>query len=261
MQTRLRATLAAAILLTATVPVMTVTNGRPDANRHPFVGLAIQFIPSMPGFITLCSGSALSPTVFLTAAHCFDPTLPVLVTYKTAPPFSLAADFTLGTFHPNPDWCLGCGTGLQGADTHDVAVVVLGAPRDPGAFATLPGAGLVDTLATKTSVDLIGYGTQGFARGGGRPEGILDLTRFFAPSQLVQSDNRSSAEFIKLTANPSQGTGGVCFGDSGGPDVLSGTNTVLAVNSYVTNGNCAGVTYSNRIDLPDILSFIAGFLE
>lgn len=23
---------------------------------------------------------------------------------------------------------------------------------------------------------------------------------------------------------------------------------VLAVNSYVTNGNCSGVTYSNRID-------------
>jgi len=109
-----------------------------------------------------------------------------------------------------------------------------------------------------TFVDLVGYGVQGFARGGGRPQDIFTAIRFFAPSQLIQSNNVQSGEFIKMTANPSQGTGGICFGDSGGPDVLGGTDIVLAVNSYVTNGNCAGVTYSNRVDLPDILSFIHG---
>jgi hypothetical protein len=88
------------------------------------------------------------------------------------------------------------------------------------------------------------------------PQQIFTAIRFFAPSQLIQSNNLSSDEFIKLTANPSHGKGGVCFGDSGGPDILSGSNVVLAVNSYVTNGNCAGVTYSNRVDLPDILTFI-----
>jgi hypothetical protein len=43
--------------------------------------------------------------------------------------------------------------------------------------------------------------------------------------RLIRSNNRASKEFIKLTANPSQGTGGLCFGDSGGPDVLSGTTS------------------------------------
>jgi hypothetical protein len=102
---------------------------------------------------------------------------------------------------------------------------------------------------------------QGFIRGGGPPGEVFLLTRYFAPSQLVQSNNIQSDEFLKLTANPAQGKGGICFGDSGGPDILSGTRTVLAVNSYVTNGNCAGVTYSQRVDLPDILAFITSFLS
>ena len=256
MRAKCFATLCVAAVLAAVAPVLTVTNGQPDGNRHPYVGVAIQFIPSMPGFVTVCSGSALSPTRFLTAAHCFDPTRPVFVSYKSGPPFIFAADFTQGTFHPHPDWCIGCGPGLPGFDTHDVAVIVLNAPRNPGAFVTLPAAGLVDTLPMGTPVDIVGYGVQGFVRGGGRPSAIFLFTRYFAPSQLIQSNNRQSVEFIKLTANPSKGKGGVCFGDSGGPDILSGTDIVLAVNSYVTNGNCAGVTYSNRVDLPDVLAFI-----
>jgi hypothetical protein len=180
----------------------------------------------------------------------------VFVSYKSGPPFSLAADFTQGTFHPDPDWCIGCGPGLPGFDTHDVAVIALNAPRNPGAFVVLPSTGLVDTLAMNTGVDIVGYGVQGFIRGGGKPGQIFFFTRYFAPSLLVQSNNVQSGEFIKLTANPAQGKGGLCFGDSGGPDVLSGTDIVLAVNSYVTNGNCAGVTYSQRVDLPDILAFI-----
>ena len=111
-----------------------------------------------------------------------------------------------------------------------------------------------------TEVDLVGYGVQGFVRGGGPPQQVFLFTRYYAPTVLVKSSHVHSDEFIKLQANPSRGTGGTCFGDSGGPDLLGGTNIVLAVNSYVTNSNCAGVTYSNRIDLPEILEFIESFL-
>ena len=241
MRIKVMAGVAIAAALTTVAPVLTITNGQPDGNRHPYVGLAIQFIPNT-NLIAVCSGSALSDTRFLTAAHCFDPDLPVLVTYKNTPPYSLANDFTQGTFFPS--------------DTHDVAVILLDEPSDPGEFAALPTAGLVDTLPMMTDVDIIGYGVQGFIRGGGRPNQLSLLTRYFAPSQLIQSNDVLSSLFIKLTANPSQGTGGICFGDSGGPDILSGTNTILAINSFVTNSNCSGVTYSQRIDLPEVLAFI-----
>ena len=243
--------------LVAVVPVGTVTNGQPDGNRHPYVGVVIQFIPNTE-FVTLCSGSALSRTRFLTAAHCADPALPVFVSYKSAPPFSLAADFTEGTFHPHPEWCVGCAPGLPGFDSNDVAVVVLNRPRNPGAFALLPPPNLVDNLPNLTEVDVVGYGTQGFSRGGGPPQEIFLFTRYFAPSLLVQGDFSWSSEYVRLTANPAKGKGGICFGDSGGPDLLGDSNVVLAVNSYVTNGNCSGVTYSQRVDLPAILSFING---
>src|SRR5713226_3636097 len=149
MRIKILGTLVVAAFLAAAAPVMAVTNGQPDGNGHPYVGVMIQFIPNT-NFITVCSGSALSATRFLTAAHCADPTLPVYVSYKSGPPFHLATDFTQGTFHPDPDWCIGCGPGLPGFDTHDVAVVALSSPRNPGAFAALPAADLVDTLAMGT---------------------------------------------------------------------------------------------------------------
>jgi hypothetical protein len=256
---RLIVSLSVFTLIVAGTLLHAVTNGQPDGNAHPYVGVAIQPIPTMPGFVFVCSGAALSSTVFLTAAHCFDPTAPVFVSYKNGPPFG--ATFTQGTFHIHPGWCPECGNGLPGFDFHDVAVITLDTPSNPGSLAALPAPGLVDTLPMGSNVDIVGYGVQGFIRGGGQPGQVFLFTRYFAPSLLIASNNRTSDEFIKLTANPAKGKGGTCFGDSGGPDLLGGTNVVLAVNSYVTNGNCAGVTYSNRVDLPDILAFISGFLH
>src|SRR5262245_36436843 len=121
---KLSIALVASALLAATAPVMTVTNGSPDGNGHPYVGIALQAAPG--GGFFVCSGSFLSPKKFMTASHCFDPTLGALVSAKNAPPFG--SSLVSGTVHNNPSWCIGCGSGLQGFDTHDVALITLNAP-------------------------------------------------------------------------------------------------------------------------------------
>ncbi len=126
-------------------------------------------------------------------------------------------------------------------------------------YAALPDAGLVVTLRNKTGVDVVGYGVQEQLVGGGPPVWAGLRVRLFAPTELVSGKFVDSNEFMRLALNASQGTGGTCFGDSGGPDLLGGTNMVLAVNSYVTNSNCAGVGYSQRVDIQEVLDWIKSF--
>jgi hypothetical protein len=45
-----------------------ITYGTPDGNAHPNVGLLVARIGT--GFFAICSGTLVSPTVFLTAGHC-----------------------------------------------------------------------------------------------------------------------------------------------------------------------------------------------
>ena len=61
MRLKLIGALTMCALVAGAARVMTVTNGEPDGNRHPYVGIVIQAIPDQPGFYSICSGAALSP--------------------------------------------------------------------------------------------------------------------------------------------------------------------------------------------------------
>jgi hypothetical protein len=126
----------------------------------------------------------------------------------------------------------------------------------------LPAAGIADTLAAKTQLKVAGYGAQNQATP--RNLGVQNswtgtISCNSALAQLIPGDFAGSDRYLSLTANPSQDKGGISFGDSGGPVLYQaddGTCMVLAINAFVSNSNCAGVSYHTRIDTEQVLDWI-----
>lgn len=264
------------MLLAFAAPTTAVTNGTPDGDDHPYVGILVFDIfvegeGNVPAW--RCSGSLIAPDVVLTAGHCTQGAVAARVWFDERLqdddgtflvddyPFG-GGDSTEGIPYTNPDFAIASGPGLPGFALRDVGIVILDEAVDVGGFAELPDAGIVDTLRNKTAIDFVGYGVtnQVHIPGAGAPVWTGLRNRLYAPSALVSGNFVHSDEFMKLALNPGGGSGGTCFGDSGGPDLLAGTDTVLAVNSYVTNGNCTGVGYSSRVDIPEVLDWIGSFL-
>jgi hypothetical protein len=273
-----------ALLAVTATAAYAITNGTPDGNKHPYVGLLVfDDAPGHPAW--RCSGSLIAPNVVLTAGHCTDGAVAARVwfaedvTYDNVPsplyPYGGPGSGAIeGTPYTNPDYDspdnpYGGGNGLPAFSYRDTGIVVLHESIDVGGFAALPTAGLVDTLKNKAPIDFVGYGVQDQAQVPGnqlpQPPPYYRWTgprvRLYAPSQLVSGKFVHSAEYLRLALNPGGGSGGTCFGDSGGPDLLGGTNIVLGVNSYVTNVNCSGVGYSARVDVPETLEWINSFLQ
>ncbi len=257
---------AIVLALAAFGPAMAVTNGTPDGNNHPYVGLAVFDDANGPAW--RCSASLLTPTLVLTAGHCTDGAVAARIWFDSVVqgnaeyPFSGTTSYD-GTPYTFPEYT-SPGNGLVGFSWGDVGVIVLSEPVPTSVvstYAQLPSANLVSTLPTGTGLDFVGYGVQTKAHVSGPPSGRWTgpKVRMYTFGELVGTKSRTSNDQIRVTMNPGGGSGGTCFGDSGGPDLLAGTDTVLAVNSYVTNYNCAGVGYDTRVDLPERLAWIMSF--
>jgi len=262
-------------------PAYAVTNGQPDVgNNWPYVGLVVvdewngtDVVPMWRG-----TGSLISPTVVLTAGHLTVNALAARIWFDVGPipavwddppgeyPYGGSESYE-GTPYTMSGYAEMFGGGVPDFITHDVGVIVLSEPVPLDVvdeYAELPSEGLVDTLKMKENVMQVGYGVQWQLRGAGLPPpnnwyGVR--TRYFAPAMLIKSKHVINDEFIRLTANPAQGKGGTAFGDSGGPNLLGDTDTILGITSWGTNGNCAGVSYAQRVDTADVLEFVNAFLD
>ena len=235
-----------------------IIGGEPDGENHPYVAAVGG---EVNGEMMLCSGAAISSTLLVTAAHCFgQPGQPVLVTFDPDGPLDPTAVIHVGFWHPHPGFCLGCAPGLPGVDTHDVAIVELVQPVILSRYAELPTEGLVDSLQMRTKITVVGYGMIGFIVGNGPPKPFSLIQRYFGTAELIKSNHVHSDEYMKITGNLAQGKANDCFGDSGGPNLLGSTDTILGITSYGSNAMCAGVGYSNRIDTWYALEFIYDFL-
>jgi len=249
------ALVVAVLLLTAT-PAFAIIGGQPDGNGHPYVG-GIDVRPT--GRRIPCTGTLISPTVFLTAGHCtrfFDNAGLTEARVTFDPVFSEAVTFYTGTLHTNPAF-----TQRQN-DPGDFGVIVFDNPVIEITPASLPTVGLLDQLGPQGLHNVIfptvGYGITrllGGSEGGGHP----DIDRDSAGTRMVTDQTFFSLTDSWLRLSMLDG-GRSCTGDSGAPQFLGNTDLVVAIG-IAGDSHCEAMNAALRLDTPAARAFLGQFVE
>jgi len=259
--------LTLALLFTTIGYAGAVTDGTPDGEGHPFVGLMVAD-DAGGNPLWRCSGTLISPTLFLTAGHCTEsPAVKATVWFESdiqsqqaalGYPFGGATSVD-GTVYTHPEF-----TSAQ-FYLHDVGVVVLDEPVDMDSYGVLPAVNSLDQYKTKRGLQkvtftAVGYGLQKSFPDAAAWKTQADKIRMVAYPKLVQINVPGYGGDFSLLLSNNANTGGTCFGDSGGPNFLGNTNVVAGVTSFGKNGNCAGTGGVFRMDRQDVLDFVNSFL-
>ena len=240
--------LAALAALALAAPATAVTNGSVDGNQHPNVGGLVAPTAYSDGTWIYCSGTLISPTVFLTAAHCGEGgDGRVRVTFSTA---YQAGDTTYaGTFHADPAY------NQKQSDPHDIAVVVLDKAVKGIAPAALPAAGSLSNLPSDQQFTSVGYGAHEVTNEPGGHQYLYDDVRMVATGTL----NSTNPAWLRISMNPATGNGGTCYGDSGGPNFLGSSNTVAAT-TITGDAICRSTNVDYRLDTASARAFLSPYV-
>lgn len=257
------------VLLNTPPRTKAITYGFVDANNtYSNVGAFIVKSPTTGQIFPICSGTMITPNVFLTASHCtifherdlaprgftayvsLDKSIPFgeLTTNKTK---------LLPVAHvvTNPNY------NQAQSDSGDIGALVLQDDVRGVTPATLPTCGLLDQLVAQNGLKnavftAVGYGLQNRVVGGGVPyhQDVNPIPRMYAFSSF----NSLNGGYIRLSQNPSTGNGGTCFGDSGGPDFLTvGGQQILAAITITGDAVCRSTNVDYRLDTTSAQAFLA----
>ncbi len=246
------AAFALAGTLVFAAPAAAIINGGPDGNGHPEVGALLAPHAFSDGTWEECSGTLISPTVFLTAAHCDMGEARVAVTFDAV--YNAATGTTYwGTWYADPMY------GHDQSDPHDVAVVVFDKAVHGITPARLPKLGQLDSLKVGDGITSVGYGAQSVTMGKGGATFHYADVRYVA----VGSVNATNPSWIRASMNPATGDGGTCYGDSGGPNFLGAgaTETNIVAGTTITGDFvCRATNVDYRLDTPSARAFLGQFV-
>jgi hypothetical protein len=254
--------------LNIVVAAHAVAFGEDDNGRHPFVGSLVYELRDGQR-VQGCSGTLVSPTVFVTAGHCLFGVeasgQPVWATFDDVIDSDangiVDANVTLhsGTPHVHPEFG-GPGLGGNASDPHDLGVFVLGSGVSAPAYGQLPTERLLDTVDKRTTrFTAVGYGAVRDDKTGA----FHSLAPGTRRKMVTQGFHSLTNAWITLSMNPSTGSGGTCVGDSGGPHFLgAGTSETRIVASVTVTGDrfCRAMDKTYRLDTRQSRSFLDDFV-
>jgi Trypsin len=232
--------------LVAVPSASAITYGTLDGDGHPDVGALVAAQPYPDGTWIYCSGTLISPTVFLTAAHCAEGDR-VRVTFASA--YQDGDKLYRGTWHADPLY------DPAQSDPHDIAVVVLDKAVKGLTPARLPAAGSLSNLPSSQLFTSVGYGASEVVNGPGGQTFVYDDVRRVSTGTL----NATNAAWLRISQNPSTGNGGTCYGDSGGPNFL-GSSDILAAITNTGDTACRSTNVDYRTDTSSARSFLAQYV-
>lgn len=210
-------------------PAAAITNGTVDGNRHPNVGGLVTPTQYSDGTWLYCSGTLISSTVFLTAAHCGEDGERVGVSFDSA--YEDGDKVYGGTFQADPAYP---GTS---ADSHDIAVVVLGKAVRGITPARLPGAGSLSGLSSDQTFTSAGYGAYEVTNSPGGHQYLYDDVRMVATGTL----NAINRTWLRISMNPSTGTAMPC---AARPTWTTGSTRPPRGRSWPSSSPCRSRSHS-----------------
>ena len=235
-------------LLAIATPAQAIVFGEPDGNQHPNVGGLVAAHAYSDGTWLYCSGTLISPTVFLTAAHCDEGTAQVTVTFSSA--YEDGDKTYTGTFYADPLYT------WKQDDPHDIAVVVFDKPVKKITPARLPAAGSLSDLSGSQQFTSVGYGAYEVTNQPGGHQFLYNDVRMVATGTL----NAVTPTWLRISMNPATGNGGTCYGDSGGPNFL-GTTDIIAATTITGDAICRSTNVTYRLDTPSAREFLGQFVS